>query len=131
MSETKIKTRVIHKHDIEANWEKAVNFIPKQAEAIVYDKDDNYAYPRLKIGDGETNVNDLPFISGGQSDWNQNDENGSGYVKNRPIYKQEENKLLLDKRDLGGSLSGNKDEGWVMFGDRVPTEVTNRFVVGR
>jgi hypothetical protein len=27
------------RHDIETNWEKAVNFIPKAAEIIVYDPD--------------------------------------------------------------------------------------------
>ena len=102
MLETKMKTRVIHKHDIEANWEKAVNFIPKQAEIIVYDKDDNYAYQRLKIGDGETNVNDLPFISGGQADWEQNDENGSGYIKNRPFYETPQKSFHWDGEHADG-----------------------------
>ena len=61
MTEKNINARVIHKHDIEANWKKATNFIPKKAEIIVYDKDENYDYPRFKIGDGETNVDSLPF----------------------------------------------------------------------
>ena len=39
----------------------ATNFTPKQGEIIVYDVDSNYNYERLKIGDGEHNVNDLPF----------------------------------------------------------------------
>ncbi len=39
MAEKNIKTRIIHKHDTEANWNLAVNFIPKQGELIVYDKD--------------------------------------------------------------------------------------------
>jgi hypothetical protein len=30
---------------------------------IVYDIDENYNYERFKIGDGSSNVNDLPFIS--------------------------------------------------------------------
>lgn len=55
--------RVTHKHDTEANWKKALNFIPKQAEIIVYDKDDIYDYIRLKVGDGTTKINDLPFTS--------------------------------------------------------------------
>ena len=32
-----LKTRVKHKHDIPANWEKAVNFIPLAGEIIIYD----------------------------------------------------------------------------------------------
>lgn len=61
MAENSLKTRVIHKHDIESNWALAVNFIPKQGEIIVYDRDDTYNYERLKIGDGETVVSALPF----------------------------------------------------------------------
>ena len=80
MLEANLKTRIVHKHDLEVNWIKAGNaanpFIPKQAEIIVYDieLDANgntlelpagrivaYDYPRFKIGDGINNVNDLPF----------------------------------------------------------------------
>ena len=61
MSEKTIKSRIIHKHDIAANWEKATSFTPKQGEIIVYDIDSEYDYERFKIGDGEKNVNDLPF----------------------------------------------------------------------
>lgn len=53
----------IHKHDTEANWRKAINFIPKQGTIIVYDIDENYNYERIKIGDGMTLVNDLPFTN--------------------------------------------------------------------
>ncbi len=55
--------RIVHKHDTEANWLKAMNFIPKQGELIIYDIDDTYNYERMKIGDGITNVNDLPFTN--------------------------------------------------------------------
>lgn len=61
MAEKTIKTRIIHKHDIEANWNLATNFTPKQGEIIVYDVDAIHAYERFKIGDGVTNVNSLPF----------------------------------------------------------------------
>lgn len=60
--EKEFNGRIIQKHDIEANWEKAVNFSPMKGEVIIYDIDENYNYERLKIGDGETNVNDLPFV---------------------------------------------------------------------
>lgn len=56
-----INTRIQQKHDIEANWLKATNFIPLAGELIIYDPDDNYSYERFKIGDGETLINNLPF----------------------------------------------------------------------
>lgn len=61
MAEKKLNIRLINKHDIEADWLKAVNFVPKQAEIIVYDVDENHNYERFKIGDGISAVNDLPF----------------------------------------------------------------------
>ena len=64
MSEKNFNTRIINKHDVEENWLKAVNFIPKQGEIIVYDIDKNYSYERMKIGDGISLVSDLPFASG-------------------------------------------------------------------
>ena len=72
----KINTRIQLKHDIEANWQKAVNFTPMQGEIIIYDIEIDangntlalpegrtipYTYERMKIGDGKTNVNDLLF----------------------------------------------------------------------
>ena len=47
------------------DWEKAKNFIPKKNQIIIYDgikENDKYIeLPKIKIGDGETKVNDLPF----------------------------------------------------------------------
>jgi hypothetical protein len=63
MSEKNILSRIINKHDTETNWNKAINFIPKAGEIIVYDRDENYNYERIKIGDGETAVAALPFGS--------------------------------------------------------------------
>lgn len=60
--EKNMNTRIQHKHDIEANWNKALNFIPKIGEIIVYDIDDNYNYSRFKIGDGVRTINDLEFL---------------------------------------------------------------------
>ena len=70
--EKQMKTRIVHKHDIEVNWQKAINFVPKQGELIIYD--DRYVDTdgvehvvadavRFKIGNGVDNVNDLAFIS--------------------------------------------------------------------
>lgn len=69
-----LNTRMRQKSDIEFNWLKAINFTPLAGEIIVYaaeTAEDNLpegrttpiSYPRMKIGDGETNVNDLPFIT--------------------------------------------------------------------
>lgn len=78
----RILTDSIQKHDIEVNWLKAVNFIPDKGMFIVYDKecDDNgnllegvtlptgrtnpFKYHRIKIGDGEHKVSELPFVKG-------------------------------------------------------------------
>lgn len=61
MAEKQVKTRIINKHDTEANWDKATNFIPKQGELIVYDIDSSHSYERFKVGDGATTVSNLPF----------------------------------------------------------------------
>ena len=90
----KLNARIQHKIDTQENWEKAVNFIPLKGEWIFYDKDAENADIRLKIGDGETNVNELPFISTGgsgnsqsvQPDYEQNDATAVDYIKNRPFY---------------------------------------------
>lgn len=57
----KINARIIHKHDTEANWSKANNFIPAKGEIIIYDVDTSHNYERFKIGDGTTIVSSLPF----------------------------------------------------------------------
>lgn len=63
MANSQINARIIHKHDIETNWKLATNFIPKQGEIIIYDKDSTYNYERFKIGDGTTLVSALPFAN--------------------------------------------------------------------
>ena len=47
------------KCDSAANWQKATNFSPLKGEMIIYNGDP----PRLKVGDGTTNVNNLPFTT--------------------------------------------------------------------
>lgn len=63
MAEKVLKTRTKNKHDVEANWKLAKNFTPLDGELIIYDEDSEHAYKRLKIGDGEKNVNDLAFFN--------------------------------------------------------------------
>lgn len=79
MSEKTLRARLVNKHDIEVNWLKS-SFIPMKGELVVFDievdADGNtlelpegrtapYLYERFKIGDGEHNVNDLPFATDG------------------------------------------------------------------
>lgn len=61
MSKNTLKSRIIHTHDTAANWSRAITFIPKNGELIVYDPDIVNTSPRFKLGDGVTPVNDLPF----------------------------------------------------------------------
>ena len=61
-----MKKQITLKHDLAVNWAKAVNFVPKFDELILYDGVmENGVYvelPRLKRGDGKTKLNDLPFL---------------------------------------------------------------------
>lgn len=52
-----IKEQTIIKKDSPENWNKAKNFVPKEGEIIVY------LGMGMKLGNGETKVNDLPFVS--------------------------------------------------------------------
>ena len=82
-TEKTISARMQMKTDTALNWSKAVNFIPKKGEIIIYEADSDYGYERMKIGDGSTKVNDLPFVIGAK-DWYQNNSTASDYIKNRP-----------------------------------------------
>lgn len=78
MPDTKvINARVISRHDLEANWLKALDFVPLRGELLIYDaevaadgtifelpsgRSTPFTYGRLKIGDGCTLASNLPFI---------------------------------------------------------------------
>lgn len=62
MADKKLKVRVQSKHDTAESWGKATNFKPLAGEIIIYDPDETHPIARQKIGDGETLVNDLPFV---------------------------------------------------------------------
>ena len=72
MANKEFFSRIIHKHDTQANWDKATNFIPKLGELIIYDPDEEFdengepregvfPYARMKIGDGINTVQNLGF----------------------------------------------------------------------
>lgn len=56
-----IKSGAIVKVDTEANWNKAVNYIPDPFTIIVYET--STGSPKVKIGDGVHKVIELPFLS--------------------------------------------------------------------
>jgi hypothetical protein len=99
MNEKKINARFTPKGDIEANWKKATGFVPLDKEIIIYKPDENYSHSRMKIGDGVTGVNDLPFLTTQPDyeqvnpDYEQNDSQAADYIKNRPFYSITEEKI--------------------------------------
>ena len=97
----KFNTRMQQKIDTYENWSKATNFIPLKGELIIYTTDENDEDKiGLKIGNGQDNVNILPFVeiaaaggAGGgtttpqiQSDWLQENSSKKDYIKNKPFY---------------------------------------------
>ena len=120
----KLNGRLQLKHDTEANWLKAVNFIPLAGEMIIYDADDVNSV-RVKIGDGATKVNDLPFYNEKvQGDWLQNDETADDYIKNRTHWLEKEERIVEFNGDLTGReyLPFNETTFGVKVSDKVLTE---------
>lgn len=86
MSISEIYTRFIQKHDTETNWRALKDFIPLKGEFILYDPEPELFIDkfRIKIGDGVTNVNDLPFlVLGGDSSFD--DSQLWGAILTEPI----------------------------------------------
>ena len=112
-----IYTRLINKHDLEVNWLNNPSFVPLQGELIIYDceVDANgntldlpsnrtapYTYERLKIGDGFTLVNDLPFIDEStiksiptKVSQLENDSNYTSQEQVEALYKQLNSNVVL------------------------------------
>lgn len=65
-----MKARVSQLHKTETDWQILIQnyqdqnkeFVPQPGEIIVYDPDENYNYARIKIGDGQTPLQDLAFV---------------------------------------------------------------------
>lgn len=107
MANKTFQGRIVQKHDTEANWKKATNFIPLKGEIIIYDD-----LRKIKIGDGVTNVNKLNFTADTGNYFikeNYNSEITSGF--------QSENLYLNNSYGCGTELNGeglwlwNMDEG--------------------
>ena len=58
MANKTFQGRIVQKHDTEANWKKATNFVPLKGEIIVYDD-----LKKIKIRHGVTKVGNLAFIN--------------------------------------------------------------------
>ena len=99
-NEKVFQSRIQLKHDIEENWLKAINFVPKEGEIVIYDSDSSNPTPRFKIGDGVTVIGSLPFVAA-QADWNITDESNSGYIKNKPNY----DKIVTDLEELSTNVA--------------------------
>lgn len=56
-----ITARLTIAGDTQANWESLADFKPLDRELILYKPDENCQYHRIKIGDGETLLSELPF----------------------------------------------------------------------
>lgn len=101
--EKNTNVRIQQKHDIEANWKKAVNFIPKAGELIVYDVDENCDYSRVKVGDGVTKVGDLEFVK------------ASGYVVQKDA-PSDTSVIWVDTDDNSGDEISNEERlKWESF----------------
>ena len=77
----RLKAKSVHKHELEVHWLQS-SYVPDKGELVVYDaevdKEGNvlelpvervkpYAYPRMKLGDGEHTVNELEFSGGAEN----------------------------------------------------------------
>lgn len=91
----RLNARMINLHDTEENWNKLTGFVPKSGEVIFFEPDSNYSYVRLKFGDGNTLLRDLPFINDTMLDEVIKWEDEIGYLdsddittyKTRTLYK--------------------------------------------
>jgi hypothetical protein len=57
-----MKARISQLHKTEAAWNQLEDFCPEAGEIIIYDQDENIDYVRIKVGDGNTPLKQLPFF---------------------------------------------------------------------
>lgn len=107
--EVKLKARIQNKYETLEKWNeitKEDNFIPLKGE-VCYGIDNNILYQ--KVGNGETNFVDLPWLLN-QGDWNESNENSPSYIKNKIGYRKfDTEKSLLYSYILPGNEYPNFD----------------------
>lgn len=104
MATKTVNTRIQLKSDTEANWNKAGpkdgsrGFVPLLGELIVYTSDDAHPFSRLKVGDGNTDVTNLPFIDAGTIGGDSLPESEVFTYANRTLFPSpsQPNKLYVD-----------------------------------
>ena len=57
-----MKARISQLYKTEAEWAKLPKFKPFPGEIIIFAPDDQHSYARMKIGDGNTLLINLPFF---------------------------------------------------------------------
>lgn len=60
-TQVRVKTRVQNKYDTKENFDKA-SFVPLKGEIVFYDTDGTLPNRKMKVGDGQTPIGDLPFV---------------------------------------------------------------------
>ena len=101
ISNNTIKTRIQLKSDTEENWNKAgpkngsAGFVPLLGELIVYTPDATHPFSRLKVGDGSTNIVNLPFIDSGTLNGNETEIVKKATFSEFPLSGSED-KLYVD-----------------------------------
>lgn len=111
MADKNLKARIVNKNGTSAEWEKATSFIPKKGELILY-TDLN----KIKIGDGVTKVNALPFLT--VPNKTSDLTNDSGYVTNTSVDTKLNDKVdkvagkTLSTNDLTNTLKSNYDAAY-------------------
>lgn len=96
LADKNLKARIVNKNGTSAEWEKATSFVPKKGELILY-TDLN----KIKIGDGVTKVNDLPFLT--VPNKTSDLTNDSGYITNTSV----DTKLKDKVSKAGDTMTGN------------------------
>lgn len=116
---TKINGSFVPRGGIARDWAQAVNFVPAANELIVYSPDtevysgngttqgksftyESATYTRFKFGDGKTNVNLLPFATGGVGEAIAN----GGEIFND--YENNEANTLYSHAEGNNTLAGAK-----------------------
>lgn len=99
MADKIFKTRVQNKNDTSENWKLATNFKPLKGEMILYTDT-----KQMKVGDGKTLVNDLPFYpSGDATTAGDNVFTGENTFYKTVTVKGSDQKLILKS---GGNTAG-------------------------
>ena len=134
------KARLIQKHKTEQEWQSNENkdFIPMPGEFVIYDADTENLAPRIKIGDGETKIGELPFATGGgaanvqiisvgqngEVSWPENPKDGDIVIVVRDISNDKKSRTAyIYEQDLGewAALDGNYDADNVYFDEDLIT----------